>query len=358
MWAAGHFMLNGHLDLLFDKELYNTAIKELFGPGFTEQMWGYPPVMGLLVAPLALLPLGLAFTIWTLAGLIFLVYALKKSGFSQKFIIVVLLSPALWESCLSGQTGAFTAAILVWGMMLSRNGLLLSFMIFKPQLAFIFPIKLLAEKAWRTIGGLLAGTIILISASIVWFGYSSWILFFTRTSKFMSGVINAQWTGTPAQADFSSVFIAVKSIGFSNNPAWMAQGIISIISIVVCLYIWKFIETTKENKTLKVAITLILTLLATPYAHDYDLVISAIAIAILFQKRTQPLLGETAVMAIAWVSPGVMVLFPLVFKSLAWASPVISVVSNMGVLFYCFRRLTDNKSSQNKISVASLSCDQ
>lgn len=353
MWAAGRFMLDGRLYLLFDRELYSHAVKELFGQGFTEQMWGYPPVMGLIVAPLALLPLGLSFAIWTLVGLLIFIYCLKKSGFTNSFILVMLLSPALWESCLSGQTGAFTAGILLIGIVSTseKSGLALSLMILKPQLAFIFPIKLLAEKAWKTIMVLVTSTALLLTASILWFGCDSWISFFTKTSKIMSGVIGAEWTGAPAQANFSSVFMAAKSIGLTNNIAWLEQGTISLMCIIICWFTWKSVKV--ENKRLKVAATLILTLLATPYAHDYDLVISAIAVGILFETKRKKLTGESFFMAVAWTWPGMMILWPLIFSQLTFMSPVVSVLSNIGVLFYCLKHLNEKNASHQEIFVAS-----
>lgn len=57
LWGGGRMALQGHVDYLFDVELYRPALRTLLSPLMLDQEWSYPPSMLLLGAPLAMLPI-------------------------------------------------------------------------------------------------------------------------------------------------------------------------------------------------------------------------------------------------------------------------------------------------------------
>jgi hypothetical protein len=68
---------------------------------------------------------------------------------------VVMAAPAVMINLVSGQNGAFSAAILAGGLMLLDRrpvlaGLLLGLLCYKPQLAVLVQVALVASGRWRT----------------------------------------------------------------------------------------------------------------------------------------------------------------------------------------------------------------
>src|SRR3984893_2275225 len=57
MWAAGQLAALGKGDIFFDLGKFNLALRAMFGAGFPEQIWPYPPPILLIAVPLSKLPL-------------------------------------------------------------------------------------------------------------------------------------------------------------------------------------------------------------------------------------------------------------------------------------------------------------
>src|SRR6266436_8358023 len=74
--------------------------------------WTYPPQFDLLVAPLALIPIGTAYFLFTAATLGFYLLTLRAVAKSYFALVVILLSPALLINLMCGQNGFLTGGFI------------------------------------------------------------------------------------------------------------------------------------------------------------------------------------------------------------------------------------------------------
>ena len=91
-----------HFDSLLKMQMDAAGGKFIFMP------WTYPPQFDLLVAPLALIPVGGAYFLFTAATLGLYLLTLRAVAKSYFALVVILLSPALLINLMCGQNGFLT----------------------------------------------------------------------------------------------------------------------------------------------------------------------------------------------------------------------------------------------------------
>ena len=345
MAAAGEAVLEGMPGLLFDRPSYAAWVRTLFGPGMPEQMWGYPPSMLLLAVPAALLPLGAGFLLWTAGTLAAFRAALRTLGLGGAACAAALLSPAAAENALSGQNGALTAALLVGGLALVGRrpvaaGVLFGLLTLKPQMGLLLPVCLVAANDRRAVAAAVATAAALAAAGASLSGMDAWFRFATETRAFMGEVMARPWTGEPAQLNFASPFMAARALG---APGWLAWAVQAAVSAACASLAWKAWRAPRADRALAVALTVPLALLATPYAHNYDLVATAASVAVLATAglRGGWMPGERAALAAAWVWPGLSLLLPVMVPALGPAASLASPLVLAALAFSAHRRAAD-----------------
>ncbi len=119
MWFGGKLALSGQLGVLFDVDSYRAAMRAAFSPTIADSEWSYPPSILLLGAPLALLPLPLAWAVWSLGGVAALAALVRSLGLPWLGLPALILSAAFADTFVLGQNGAYTAALLLGGLWLA-----------------------------------------------------------------------------------------------------------------------------------------------------------------------------------------------------------------------------------------------
>jgi len=103
----------------------------------TFQPWTYPPQFDLLVAPLALMPLGLAYSVFMIGTLAAYLATLRRIATEKLCAILILLAPVIVITIRCGQNGFLTGTLIgltCIGLQTGRSlaGLPLGLMIIKP----------------------------------------------------------------------------------------------------------------------------------------------------------------------------------------------------------------------------------
>lgn len=75
-----------------------------------------------------------------------------------------------------------------------------------------------------------------------------------------------------------TLFYALRDLGLSIGISYMLQGVVTLGCVGAAWKLWRNDEVTLP---IKLAITTMLTLLSTPYAHGYDMTVTAYACAVL-----------------------------------------------------------------------------
>ena len=93
-----------------------------------------------------------------------------------------LAYPAVLVTIGHGQNALLTTGLLGWGLLLLPRrpvtaGILFGILAFKPQLALLAPVALIATGQWRAIGAAMFALLVLAIASDILFGSSVWVGF-------------------------------------------------------------------------------------------------------------------------------------------------------------------------------------
>ena len=295
-WGGGFLALHGHLATLFDVRAYQGFLAGLYGK-LPYHLWSYPPTYLLVALPFGWLPPWPAALSFDLLSLLLLAALLRLAGKSGWFIAAVLASPASLENLMEHQNAALLTALIGGGLLLlprwpRLGGALIGLATIKPQLGLALPLFLLRRAP---VAFVMAGASALVLAALSWLvlGSAAWSGFWHFTRPAMSAVL---LTGQPPAfaAGLVSVFASFRFLGVF--AALLMQGGVSAIAILLA---------ARASSPIAV---LLLTALACPYLHDYDLLGATLAVALLVERRLATGFApfEALLCFLAWFGPGLL----------------------------------------------------
>lgn len=278
-YNAGQLAVSGSLTALYNAELVQGWLQSsvsVFHPFL------YPPHSLLLLFILGLAAPACAFIFWYSVQIGLVVVSIRSSYIqallhnipSFTFASLVIFSPFIVISLLAGQVGLLWA-VLFAGVMAHRKsspvlaGLMLALFSFKPQLGFLLPLLLLAEKNWKSLffAGLATGAMILLSILIwglgPWHDYQqimalSWQVVMRAPDKYMT--VSA------------SPYMGMRMLGLNSDIALLFQEILSITIVII---IWRLLKKPLEERNIMLLLVSA-TFLVSPYSYIYDSVILAL----------------------------------------------------------------------------------
>lgn len=268
-WAGPRLAMQGQAAKAYDLNWFWAYERSLTAPNAEFKWYGYPPVAMVLAAPFALLPFLPAFAAWTLSG-----WAIVTGMLSNRLTplwagLAVLALPAFQFNVMTGQNGAFTAALLAGGIMVLESSPILAGMLFgalcyKPHMGVLIPVAMLAAGRWKTIFSAAATVALLVAISLVWTGLPTWEGFLHNT-PFHRRILESQGLGF---IHMPSTYLMLRRIGVDSLFAYGLQGATSLLAAWMVFSVWR----TTASKELKGAVLLVATFVATPYVWDYDLI--------------------------------------------------------------------------------------
>ena len=306
VWVAGGEVRAGHPAQPYDNAAHAAAQAAAFGPSDSFLPWPYPPVVLAVAGALARLPYLAALALWQGATLaLYLAAVLRAAGraFPRRDLVVAALAfPAVAINLLHGQNGFLSAGLIGLGtLMLPRRpvagGALLGLLACKPQLALAVPVALAAGRHWRALAAAGATVIAMILATLVAFGPAPWHGFFDNLAFARRIILEA---GGLESFKLQSAFAAARLVGAPVAAAYAVQALASAFAIVGLAWLWR----GPHDLALKLAGLALASLLVTPYAMDYDMVVIGVALAALaaaFRTGIPPY--AASLMAFAWIMP-------------------------------------------------------
>ncbi len=310
-WTAGHLILSGRVNDIFQPSLFLTHERALFDPRLPFHFWSYPPPNLFLVTPLGFTPYMAGLVIWSLAGLAALGFALRVWTRDPFTWLLLMLTPAAATNVGLGQNGAFTAALLIGGLSLVDRrpivaGALLGLLIFKPQIAVLLPVAVLAGRRWRTMGGAAAVVVAVVALSVLVFGLQPWRGFFGPTLR-MQGLMLRQGHG-PFQWMMPSAYMSARTFRLPMVAALAVQAPFTLLAAALTGWAWWRPDRPLEWRA---AVLMMATFVASPQAFNYDLIPAAVAALVLLRRDRRVYLGlplavlvwaaPVAMMALEWV---------------------------------------------------------
>lgn len=309
-WSAAFLTLQGRVHEIYDIHAFHAFQQTIAGPTLSGYHYSYPPVMLLLSAPIALIPYVPALFVWLGAGWYAFYRVLKEAMPGRGSLLFALAVPAVLINAVGGQNGCWSAALLGGGLtLLDRRpylaGVLFGLMVYKPQLAILLPVVLIAGRKWRTFVATGATAGALLAMSVLAFGLDVWEQYF-RLADALRHVILEE-NGVVHR--MVSVFVAARPLGASVETAYIIQAVCGLAACAAAVAVW-FKETPAGIRN---AVLLLATCFATPYLQDYDLVFGALVVAWLWQQPLELYPSERALQ----ISSALFLVLPLVAAGLA-----------------------------------------
>lgn len=326
-WSASKLALAGHPASVYDMAAQYAVQKEAFGPQTGFYPFFYPPIYLLICWPLAALPYVTALVIWVLTTGYLYQNVVRRIGDGAIGLVPVLAFPAVFVTVGHGQNALLTTAILGAAILdLDRKpvyaGVLLGLLAFKPHLAVLAPIALIATGRWRTLFAAAATAFVLASLSLAAFGLDSWKAFFAA-APMAKAVLDDELMGVEK---LQSVFGAVRLLGGGAHLAYVFQTLAAIAATLTLVVV------VRRNRSVLVFGATLATAaaLTSPYFLDYDLALLAIPLAWAAAQgvRSGFLPWEKTILLAAFALPGVsrgiaaalhVPLGPFVIALLLWA---------------------------------------
>ena len=283
-WAAAKVAATGHPAAVYDIATHWAAQKAQFpGVDLPYTAFFYPPVYLLICLPLALLPYFWSLAVWlfvtgfaclkTLPG--------RESGLG---IATILAFPAAFINVLHGQNGFLTTALFGGGFMLLQRhplaaGVCFGCLVYKPHLAILLPLALVADRRWAVLAAAAATALALCAASALVFGLDTW-------RGFVAGIPVARLTlenGLVGDAKMQSLFAAARMFGAGLPAAYAMQTALTLLTAALVVYLGAKRPTASAMGALVAAAAL----LSTPFLLSYDLMLLAVPLVWVFAKARE-----------------------------------------------------------------------
>ena len=308
-WSAGYLALHGRAAEIYDLPAFHAFQETIVGSPLDGYHYSYPPVMLLLSAPFALMPYVPALFVWLSASWYAFYRALRLAMPGRGVLLLALAAPAVLINAAGGQNGCWTAALLGGGLsLLDRRpylaGGMFGLMIYKPHLALLLPVALIAGRQWRAIAAAAVTAGALLALSLLVFGPELWAHYLRNLTALRQAILEQDLS--PRMV---SIFIAARSLGAPVATAYWVQGGFGALACLAVAMVW-FKDTPAAVKN---AVLLLGTCLVAPYLQDYDLVFGAMVVAWLWQQPVEAYCSERALQ----ISCGLLLMLPLVAAALA-----------------------------------------
>lgn len=281
-WSFAAFVHHRNVALIYQAGPMLAFQHQLY-PGFCSFFpFQYPPSFLLTIGWLGDLSYSAAFSLWTLAGLAALAAAcwLFFPGRLRRLAIAALLGcPACLLNGVSGETGFFSAALLLAGFGLLPTlplfaGCIFGLLTLKPQLGLLIPLALLARQDYRAMLAAGATSLTLIAVACAVFPSGLWAAWLQQMP-----VDQAQYLAAGRRLGLNEgVTLAANltRIGFTTGTAWVLQGAGGLAGAAAV-----FFAFSRAPYPLAVAVLLAGTGLLSPHAYVYDTIPLAAAMVLL-----------------------------------------------------------------------------
>lgn len=324
-YGAGQLVQDGQAPLVYDVSAHFAAEKSAVGhDSIGYYSFSYPPMILLLVTPLAVLPYLAALMLWQGVTFLFFVSMIAKLLKKKDIVVPVLAFPAVFLTLLHGQNAFLTAGLLA-GIVyyLDRkpvlSGLMIGLLTLKPHLGILIPIVLLGTGRWRVFFAAVVFSLLFAALSYLVLGQETWQAFLASTDYTMR-VLNE---GLVPYHKMQSLFSSVRQMNGSLMLAYGLHILLALMAGGVVLYVWR----QQVDMHVKAAALIVGGLMMPPFLFDYDLTILGVAITCLvahgIKQGFRP--GLISLLALAWLAP-ILVRFLSAMLPLPWTAILLSAM--------------------------------
>ena len=303
--------LQGEKIKIYDRAVQNESVKKLIAPVVPEQpfYFQYPPYVFLLILPLSVLSMPVAWFCWNVVGVALSVFSLLKlekimqpdepQGMSEGssspgnrhrtvllFIALTFASFPAWLSLELGQASFYVLGALAFmlyflkGKKYFLSGIASGFITIKLQYFPFFWIIGLVHGKWRFLAGALSCLAVLLLLSFFVLGADNVLsypqaLFSGETGQAVSGVSSfmmQNWRG--------QLFLLLKGENAGTLKFVLAAFLLSIIAVLY-LNLKKYRDAGKRSVDVVAALSIMIALMGSVHTHTQDYFLLAVAALLL-----------------------------------------------------------------------------
>jgi hypothetical protein len=249
--------------------------------------------------------------LWLSAGWFAFYGALRLAMPKGRVLLLALATPAVFINAVAGQNGTWTAALFGAGLgLLDRQPIVaggcLGLLIYKPQLALLIPVALVAGRRWQALAAAAATAVGLTVIAAIWLGPEIFADYLRQVTSLRHIILE---DGTGVWHRMLSVFVAARRLGADVPTAYAVQAVTGGLAALAVAAVW----FRDASFALRNATLLLGTCLATPYLQDYDLVFGALIVVWLAQDGEIQRMPELPL----FLANAALLLIPLFAASLA-----------------------------------------
>ena len=302
---------------VYDPVVQQHWIQQLF-PGAPFYVVVNPPPFSWVLAPLALLPFGLALWIWTLSMIAALAISSQLLAPPGRFLRLVYLG--LWLAFLPAYLVFVSAPLaplvilslaLAWKFVRDDHqvaaGLVLAVGLLKPTLAILVPVALLAAGYRRTFMAWLAAALAAVGASCLVLGPDGIRAYIALTLDFAANAYYLRWSLVPI---------------VGGGVAWA----VAVVAITLAI-IWLAWRTRQQGLEITISIGVMGSLLINHHMTPGDLMMLLLPVWLLL--RAGGSLVRDGALALAWVGGWLSLIFPVLVIVVASATPAAIFVDSL-----------------------------
>ena len=272
-WAAAKLAVAGEAASAFDAPALIGAQSLAPDAAGTTYAWYYPPGFHLLIAPLGLLGFSPAFAIFSAVaiGLYILALNLWARPVPGGLSLSVVAPPVVFILITGNASLLWTAALLFALSLLARErprsaGAMIALLTLKPQLGLLIPVALIAGRHWRATLWATIATAAIIAVTIAVFGVGYWSAFFGAMAR-AAGNFAVYGGNTVTMITW---YAFARQFGAAHETALAIQMLSLAAAAGAVGLLWSRRNVLLD---LKFAVLCLATLISTPYAFQYELVL-------------------------------------------------------------------------------------
>lgn len=302
--VATRIVLDGRGDCLYDAGCQAEAEHALIGDEASFERgalpYNSPPWLAAVLLPLGLLPLPLAFALFTLASLALLALVSwhlsgdRTAGAAARLLPTLLLLTA-WPTVMGAIRGQSTMSVVaLLGLSAAGSGVALGLSALKPTLGPLWAVWLLATRRWRelAIAGAVLVAVVALSAVVVspqaLLDYPQHLLGVAAPDALgvhVEEMVN--WRGAAARLD--------------AGPWLYVAGTVATVLVVAVTWL------AGRSRSLAAAAAFIATPLILPHANQHEAILAAVGVVLAIgsasSARRQVAAGGVATHAVLWAGP-------------------------------------------------------
>lgn len=268
----------GDLDQIYDFTKLIVIQREAYGAHDSFMPWTYPPQFSLLLAPFALIPVGVAYLLFTTSTLMVYLAVLRRIAGDHFVLVLIVFFPTIGITLACGQNGFLTGALIGLVCLFFEKrpilaGVALGFIIIKPHFAIAFALYALLRRAWIVV--FTASAVVLVSSAVCTavFGPQIWAALLQSVRDSSTFLMHGYYP----LLRMISAYAALRTAGLSAEGAFLGQACVTALALGVVL----ISACRKMPARESLGLTAIVSVCISPYAYDYDFLIFAIGLALL-----------------------------------------------------------------------------